>query len=245
MLTDIVTIIRKEWKESFQSRGNVRGGLVNLLIMVGVFGIVIPLQTGAEWFQVQILPIVWAWIPVFMTTWMVADAIAGERERHTLETLLASRLSDRAILAGKVAASVLYGFTIEVVNLLLAALTVNIAHPELGIQFYEPGFFFSLLGFSLLSCILLSALGVLVSLRSSTARQAYQRISIALMVVWVLPTIVLQFLPDSFKSSLNVTLTGINYGHLIGVASGVMFVLDALLLFIASKRFRRSDLVLA
>ena len=37
---------------------------------------------------------------------MIADGIPGERERHTLETLLASRLSDRSILLGKVMAAV-------------------------------------------------------------------------------------------------------------------------------------------
>ena len=36
-----------------------------------------------------------------MVSSLVADSFAGERERHTLETLLASRLPDRAILAGK------------------------------------------------------------------------------------------------------------------------------------------------
>jgi ABC-type Na+ efflux pump permease subunit len=41
---------------------------------------------------------------------MITDSIAGERERQTLETLLASRLPDRAILLGKVAAITLLGW---------------------------------------------------------------------------------------------------------------------------------------
>ena len=36
----------------------------------------------------------------------VPDPLPRERERHTLETLLASRLSDRAILLGKIGAAV-------------------------------------------------------------------------------------------------------------------------------------------
>ena len=244
MLMDIATIIRKEWKETFLMRGSLRSGLANILIMVGVFGIVIPLQSGTEWFSVPLLPVVWAWIPVFMTTWVVADAIAGERERHTLETLLASRLSDRVILIGKVSAAVLYGLSIELANLLLAAVTVNIAHPENGFQFYPLGFFFELIVFSLLSCTLLSALGVLVSLRSKTARQAYQKLGIVMMIFWVLPTVVLPLLPESFKSSLDGVLTGINYGQMLGVISAVLLVVDLLLLVLAARRFQRSQLVL-
>lgn len=244
MLMDIGTIIRKEWKEMFLMRGSLRSGLTNILLIVVVFGVVIPLQSGAEWFSTPILPIVWAWIPVFMTTWMVADAIAGERERHTLETLLASRLSDRAILIGKVSAAVLYGFSLELTNLLLAAVTVNIAHPEKGLQFYPPLFFVGLLFFSLLGCALLAALGVLVSLRSATARQAYQRLSIIFMLVWVLPTVALPFLPQTFKSSLDTILMGINYDRLLGLVCLGLAIIDAVLLGIASTRFRRSRLML-
>ena len=48
----------------------------------------------------------------------IGDAIAGERERHTLETLLASRMPDRAILLGKVIAIVLYAWGMGVLSLL-------------------------------------------------------------------------------------------------------------------------------
>ncbi|NMC84986.1 MAG: ABC transporter permease, partial [Anaerolineaceae bacterium] len=153
MITDLFTIIRKEWNEMLLMRGSKRSGILYIFIMVAVFGIVMPLQSREQWFTVPLLPLVWSWMPVFMTTWMVSDAIAGERERHTLETLLASRLSDSAILFGKITAAVLYGFVLALVNLLVGAFTVNIANPNSSIHFYPLDFFGALLLFVLLGCL--------------------------------------------------------------------------------------------
>ena len=111
MLLDMWTIIRKDIKEVFSARGTGRrGGWMSILIFVGLLGILMPLQTGQQWLTNPVLPILWSWIPVFLVVSVVTDSFAGERERNTLETLLASRLSDRAILFGKIGAAVLYGW---------------------------------------------------------------------------------------------------------------------------------------
>ena len=73
--------------------------------MIAVFGVFLPLQNGASWVTSPITMVYWAWMPLMLVTGVIADSFAGERERHTLETLLASRLPDRAILLGKVAAA--------------------------------------------------------------------------------------------------------------------------------------------
>lgn len=57
-----------------------------------------------------------AGLPLVLSAIMIAESLAGERERRTLETLLASRLSERAILLRKMSAAVLLGWM-----LLLAA----------------------------------------------------------------------------------------------------------------------------
>lgn len=244
MLFDITTLIRKEWKEMFLLRGSLRGGLINVLILVAVFGVFIPLQSAAEWFSTPLLPILWSWMPVFMTTWMVADSVAGERERHTLETLLASRLSDRAILFGKLSASVLYGFSLALANLLVAAITVNLAHPAGGLRFYPTGFFAVLLAFNLLGCGLLAGLGVLVSLRAATARQAYQRLSIVMMAVWVLPSVALPLLPAKWTAPLSGVLMAANFTAILAPVCLVLLVIDAALIAAGLSRFKRTRLVI-
>ncbi len=244
MLTDIFTIIRKEWKEMFMMRGSLRGGLTNLLIQFGVFGVFIPWQFAADWFKSPLNPLIWSWMPVFMATWMVADAIAGERERHTLETLLASRLSDRAIYLGKLSAAILYGFSLALVNLLLAAVTVNLVHPGNSPQFYPLGFFFLILAFDLLGCGLLAGLGVLVSLRAATARQAYQRMSIVLMAVWFLPVIVVPMLPETWKAPIMAVLMSANYNAILLWVCLALLVIDAALVAAGQTRFKRARLVI-
>lgn len=77
-----------------------------------------------------------------MTIGLVADAFAGERERHTLETLLATAFPDTSILLGKIAASVLYAWGIAFACSLLGVITINVVFPSGGLQFYNPGMFF-------------------------------------------------------------------------------------------------------
>jgi ABC-2 type transport system permease protein len=106
-------------------------------------------------------------------------------------------------------------------------------------------FFLELIGFTFLGCTLLSSLGVLVSLRSATARQAYQRLSVVLLIVCVLPTIVLQFIPQQIKTTLFATLEGLDFYKALGMISLALVMIDTALLVAAFKRFKRSQLVLA
>jgi ABC-2 type transport system permease protein len=110
MINDITTIIWKEIKEIFLQRPNFRGGWAGLLVLLAVFGIFIPLQSGPAWVSSPANLAIWSWVPYLLVSGVVADSFAGERERHTLETLLASRLSDRAILFGKIGAALVYGW---------------------------------------------------------------------------------------------------------------------------------------
>lgn len=130
MTRDILTVMWKEWKELLWAGGLLRGGRVSLLIMLAIFGVFLPYQTGRAWVESAAPLFYWAWLPLMLVAGVVADSFAGERERHTLETLLASRLPDRAILVGKLAAAVTYGWGLVLAMLGLSLVTVNVA--ELG-----------------------------------------------------------------------------------------------------------------
>ena len=109
MITDIWTVMLKEWREYLAgasgSGGSGRGrGVVGVLLIIGPISIFLPLQLGRELFTTAAPLIVDSlFLPYLILQTIVADSFAGERERHTLETLLASRLSDRAILFGNLA----------------------------------------------------------------------------------------------------------------------------------------------
>lgn len=83
-----------------------RKPLTRTLGVVAVFGLVVPHRlTG-----VANLPAFFAVFMAFVPARLMAmDSLAGERERGTLESLLASPLSDRGIAVGKVAAATVYG----------------------------------------------------------------------------------------------------------------------------------------
>jgi len=244
MIGDISTIIWKEWKEVLLQRGGTRGGIFAMAIILGLLGILMPLQTGVEWLNNPMLLLIWSWLPIFLAINIIADAFAGERERHTLETLLASRLSDRAILLGKIGAAILYAWGIAVSGMLLGAITVNIANPGDGLRFYSGITFPAGVILSLLASTLVASVGVMVSLNAPTARAAYQRLSIVIIVIWLIPTILLQFLPDTLTAEIFNVLGTINYEAVILWAAVILFAADVILLFAAMARFRRTRLIL-
>ncbi len=243
MIADMITLIWKEWKEMFLQRGSSRTGLFNLLIVIGVMGVFIPWQFGREWLTSPSGLLIWSWMPMFLVLGMVTDAFAGERERHTLETLLASRMDDGAILFGKIAAAVSYGWTFSLSSMLLGAVTVNIAYPKGGFAFYPLATFLGGLGLSLLACLLIAALGVMVSLRAPTARAAYQRLSMVVMVFFLLPMLAVQVIPAETQQKVMDKVASLNWNQIIIGVALVLIVLDAGVLLLARTRFQRNRLI--
>lgn len=248
MIADIWTIIWKEWKELLLSRGSGRGGVVRLAIMVAIFGIFLPLQTGREWVTSPMGLAFWAWVPLFLVVGVVADAFAGERERHTLETLLASRMPNRSILFGKVLAAVSYGWGLTMASLLLGLIVVNVVHGHGELLLYPPlvAVAGTVLGF--LTAGLAASAGVLVSLRSPTVRQAAQTMSIAVVAIMWVPIGIVSLLPRLFPSvsglQVQAFLSNINWTLALIAAAAVLIVLDGLLLAAALARFQRAKLIL-
>jgi ABC-2 type transport system permease protein len=245
MFNDILTMMWKEWREVILNRRGMRGGLINIGVVLLVLGVFMPMQVGRTWLNDPKQLLVWSWLPIFIALSVITDAFAGERERHTLETLLASRLSDQAILFGKILAVVLYAWLLAALSTLIGAVTVNVAFPAEKIQFYALDTLLMGLGLSLLAAILVSCIGVLVSLRAPTARQAYQRMSVVLIAFWFLPMMAIQFMSQELKVRLFGFLAGVNLTQIIVGAGVFLIAADIVLLFVVNKSFRRSRLILA
>lgn len=242
MIADVQTMMWKEWKEILL-QGGTRGRW-SLLLFVGVFGIFMPWQFGRSWVTSPLSLIYWAWIPLFLVTVVIADAFAGERERHTLETLLASRLSDRAILFGKVSAAVSYGWGMAMGSMLVGLVTVNILYGHGELLLYSPPVGFSIVILSLLASILAAGAGVLISLRASTVRQAQQTLSFVIMALLFVPIFGAQALPLEIRKHLAIALAHAGAMKITLLAMAVFVVLDTSLLMIAIARFQRARLIL-
>ena len=137
--------------------------------------------------RVELIIGYWPFLAATMVSSLIADSVAGERERHTLETLLASRLSDSAILIGKIIAAVLYGVGFAVANLVIGLIAVNVAHGENGLILFEPQRFVVTIVLTILASLLMAGIGVFISLRASTVKQAQQAFGIAIIVLTMGP----------------------------------------------------------
>jgi ABC-2 type transport system permease protein len=243
MITDILTVARKELREMLV-QGDPRGrSRIGLLILVLIFGIVIPLQNGRAWVETPASLIVWGWMPFLWVSGIVADSFAGERERHTLEALLATRLSDRAILFGKILAAMAYGFALTWIILLMSLLVVNISAGHGELLLFPVTIGAGALTFSLLVCGLAASLGVLVSLRAGSVRQAQQLMSAGMLVIFV-PLMLIQFLPPGLLISAGNFLQRTDpLQAALGVAL-VLLMVDIALVLVAMRLFRRSRLIL-
>ena len=242
MIADIWTVMWKEWKVML-SHGVGRGRLTPV-VLIGVFGVFMPLQTGRGWIESPQVLLYWVWVPIFLVSSIVADAFAGERERHTLETLLASRLSDRAILLGKTCAAVSYGWGLALISLVLGLVTLNLSESGDGLLMYPNIVALGAVGLSLLSAWLAAGAGVLISLRAATVRQAQQTLSIATMLLLFVPIVGLQALPPEGKERLFALIQGGDMGMLVAIAAFVLAALDTGLLVAAMGRFQRARLIL-
>ena len=72
-----------------------------------------------------VLPVFFLLIPIFSASIMAASAFVGEKERHTLETLLYCPLTLRQIFQAKVLASFLLSMLVSLISFLAMILTVE------------------------------------------------------------------------------------------------------------------------
>lgn len=238
-MIDAGAVAWKEWRELLGQRG--LRGKQGIVLLVAVFGIVLPLMNGPVWITSPLIAIAWSWMPMFLVTTVIADAFAGERERHTLETLLASRLSDGAILFGKMGAAIGYGGAVTAASLILGLVAVNLANPRGGLLLYTAPVVLMMCVLGLLGAVFVAAVGVLISLRSATVRQAQQTLGGAIIVLLLVPMLAARWLPAAWKHSLSSSAVSPTQLAILGLLAFVM--LDAGVVALTIFRFRRARLI--
>ncbi len=244
MIDDVFTVMQKELREFFAPGGSRRGGLIGILIIMAVFGVFIPLQNGRDWVTSPLAVAFYGvYLPLSLVTSVIADAIAGERERHTLETLLASRLSDRSILLGKLAAAVAYTWVLAMATAVVGMLAANVKGGG-GFAVYSGGIALAMVAAAALVALLYAGIGVLISLRAATVRQAQQALSLAFLIVFILPFLVFSVLSTAQKRQFLASLDTINWGQVGMIAGAIVLVVDVALVAVALARFQRSRLML-
>lgn len=242
---DVRTVM---WKELRELGDMLTGGSRAQVVVFGLvglfFGVISPLRQGAGWLANGTAALSYAFIGMVLLMQPMADTFAGERERHTLETLLSTRLDDSSILLGKlfgVLAPVWAGTTLVYVVAIVAT-NVQFGHGRLLL----PPLWTAAMTLAAIVLIpgLMAAIGVNASLHANTVRKAAQMLSLFVMALVFLPLIVTQVLPRAWAERLLALLAGRSPAEAVLAVGAGLLVLDVAIVAVALARFRRGRLLL-
>jgi ABC-2 type transport system permease protein len=230
------------WKERKTIlRGQAsRSKLLQMLLFPIILNTVFPITWGPDWVN-DFPPILSSIIiPALLIAIMVPDSFAGERERHTLGTLLASRLPDLAIFLGKLITPIVMGWVVALLLSLVSLVVVNIAHGKGELLLFTLPITIGVITVSFLISTLMAGAGVLVSLRSETVQEAAQK----LLNFVVIPAVVVQVVPMIFRSQFLTFMKTVDGLQLLIIAGVVLVVIDIGVFIVAITSFRRSRMYL-
>ena len=239
MFNDVRTVMWKEGKSLFRYQGS-RSRFLLVLLSPIIFAVIQPLRDGPEWAETEASVVLSVLVSVILVAIAIPDSFAGERERHTLGTLLASRLPDRAILFGKLAVPVAFAWGGALVFLGIGLVTVNLAHWDGELILFPRTVALANLGLSFLLSTLAAGAGVLVSLRSATVQAAAQTLTAIFFIPPMLLTVVLLL----FHDQLREVLGGLSGEQILVVVLVAFAVVDLVVHVSVLARFQRARLSL-
>jgi ABC-2 type transport system permease protein len=244
MLADILTVAWKERKTQLRQPGGRWRTFLNLMLPFAFLSLYGPLA-AEHWVETPMAAIACTIFSMVFLVTTIPDSFAGERERHTLPTLLASRLPDPAILIGKLAVAILYGWGVTMLALLLGAAVANIAHWNAAPLMFPPRILIPAMVMSFFSAVTIALVGVLVSLRAATVQGAAQTLVTALMLPGVALQIlgVVVFSRPEWRQGVRQGLDSVRFESVALTLVLVMLILDVLLMAAVLARFQRSRLI--
>lgn len=254
MFAEMKVVVWKEMLTFSRQHGSRSKLLLTLLTPVAVLGVYLPMQSGGRltgvggegWLNGPLSASTLA-VAVVIVSLIIPDAFAGERERHTLETLLASPLSDRSLLLGKIGFAAVAAWLTTVAVLLIALVAVNLRHGQGEILLYAPVVIVTDVVLSLLLSVGVAAVGTVVSLRSPTAQVAQQSLMalglLPLLVIGMIPPLLRNLRPD-WLEALARALRALSAWGLMAVLAITMTGACAVALAGAARRFKRDQLLL-
>lgn len=172
-------------------------------------------------------------IPVMASSVIASDSFAGEKERKTIEALLATPMTDGELLLGKTLVSFVPAMLVTGTSFLLYSVTVDLLTYEMFGRFILPNLEWVILILGLAPSVALAGIGltVIISARVKGFREAQQ-----ISAVLVVPIIIMLFAQAS-----GVMI----FGYLMVGALTVVFVLFDVLLFRVGVRIFQRDKILS
>lgn len=180
------------------------GGASGVLIYVFAFlalGILMPWRLGLEFFDVQVW-LAYAALSMLVLAPVVAESIAGDRERATMPAAGDAR---RKLLFARVAAGVFYGWSFALLLLAMGSATVrwSIGHAALP----PTVICLDLALISLALSLFASAAAAAVSMGARSAKDAKRTLRQALLLLLVIAIYYSRYMPRDWKQRLAIPAT--------------------------------------
>jgi ABC-2 type transport system permease protein len=244
-----MVIIKKEWvdiKSSFFSLHNLMAGIWPIFLFCVAFGVYEPVKIGSDWLQSPTMMFsVSVLIPFIAIGFISPYTFVGERIRGTLEPLLATPVSDRAILFGKIGTAVLYGLGVSSVNLLLGLVSINIFTIHGSFLFYPPGLMVVTILLTIFFSILFATIGTHSSYYAKTILDAQRKLVMVTIIPILFPAFFLgPLMPAAWKASLVQIITQLGTPHFLFILLLLLLLVDGLCLTLAVTHFHRKQLLL-
>jgi len=219
------------------------GALGPIMVVFTVVGIVLLVPPGPDldMLVLFIAPMVATMLALFSVipaSMISANSFVGEKEQNTLEPLLATPLTDRQLLLGKLLASFIPSSILLFGGTAVAIVAENVILMSMGRTFVllpdVPGIIFISTAGPAMILAVVSAM-ILISGRVSRVYEAYQ-MSMLVAMVLIIPMIVPSFF---IGSGLDQSLILMTYVATILVSVALM----AVTMILGVKRFNRDTMI--
>ncbi len=171
-------------------------------------------------------------IPLMFSTTIACESFAGEKERKTIEALLYSPATDAELLFGKIMAGLVPAVLIAWLSFAGYILVLNVAAwPVFGrVWFPLPHWWPMIFWMTPALALLGVAITVLISKKVKTFMGAYQTSTSSVLLVLALIV----------GQAFGVFMLSVPLGLVLGL---LIFIADAVLLYLAAKTFNRKALL--
>ncbi len=249
MVTQMLVILRKEWKDiesSFFSYHNLFVGIWPVFLFCAAFGVYEPLRLGVDWLRSPLMVFSISVLIPFITIGYISPySFVGERLRGTLEPLLATPISDQALMFGKIGMAVLYGLGVSVASLILGTMTINIYFSSGGMLLSPPGILLTTILLSLFFSILVATIGTDSSLYSKTINAAQRKLVMTLFIPILLPAVFIgPLMPEAWKGFLVQMIAHFGVIDPLLLLILLLLIVDCLFIILALTHFHRKQLLL-
>lgn len=180
----IYAVLRKELLEVFGDHHSLRGPLLQAGIVLLLVGLIVPALDESIWSSPAVPVLLFQLFPAVIASMIAADAFAGERERGTLETLLATPLPESAIFIGKTLSAVTFGLSVSLITFFSAAIVAGL---RFGNFYLTPALLANVIVGAAAASLVTSSIAVVISSYVDVARSA-QQVSSTVAMLFVFGT---------------------------------------------------------